>query len=344
MIAAVQHEYGLGEGDRVLFHTSPAFDVSVQEIFWPLAVGATVIVATGSAHKGARELASLIDRESVTVVEFVPVMLEALVAARDKGAITDLPSLRQVICGGAVLSRALSERFQQAFSAPLANHYGPTEVTVDASRFDCRQPFIGQSTPIGRPIEKTRIFVLNAEGERVPPGVIAEIYIASPGVARAYVNDPERTERSFVALEIDGARWRAFRTGDLGRYDRNGILYFHGRTDKQIKIRGNRVELDEVASALTSHPDVAVAAVVCGSHDTEGRRLIAYIEQDPETNRRLTPAGLRFWFTLEQRPELIERALEWERRRAQGRRRRGDGTTGAAAVERVPGVSGRPHR
>src|SRR5260221_1704933 len=315
MFAAVQHEYALGEDDRVLFHTPLTFDVSVQEIFWPLAVGATVVVAPGSLLKGARQIASLIERQAVTVAQFVPVMLEALVDARRKGVVSGLPALRQVILGGAVLSGPLNQGFREVFAAPLANHYGPTEVTVDAARFDCRQPFVGESTPIARPIANTRIVVLNAVGERVRRGIIGEIHVASPGLARGYVNDPTRTGELFVELAIDGTRQRLFRTGDLGSYDGSGVLHFHGRKDRQIKVRGNRVEIDEIVSALTSHPDIAVAAIRCVKDEAAGGRLVAYVEQDPSRNRLGTAAGPRYSFTLEQRPELVEAAEAWDQRR-----------------------------
>lgn len=314
LLAAVQHEYELGEDDRVLFHTSFTFDVAVQEIFWPLAFGATVVVAPGHFLKAARQIASLIEQKSVTFVQFVPVMLEALVNARRKGAISALPTLRQVICGGAVLSKALNEGFREVFSTPLANHYGPTEVTVDASRFDCRQPFIGESTPIGRPFPNTKIFILNAQREHVPRGIIGDIYIASPGLARGYFNDEAGTREAFVELEFNG-RQRLYKTGDLGRFDRNGLLYFHGRRDKQIKVRGNRVETEEIAGVLASHPDIAVAAIRCVKDDLEEVRLVAYIEQDPSINRVVTTSGAWYSFTLEQRPELIRAAEAWHRRR-----------------------------
>jgi amino acid adenylation domain-containing protein len=284
MIAAMQQRYALGENDRVLFQTPATFDVSVQEIFWPLAVGAAVVIAPAELLKGAREIAALIDDRRVTLAQFVPVTLEALVAARRQGLVSELSSLRQVICGGAVLPRLLNEEFRARFRARLANHYGPTEVTVDATWFDCDQDFVGQLTPIGRPITNTRIVVLDDEGRRVPRGVIGEIHVSSPGLARGYVNDPARTARAFVDAEIDGVRERLYKTGDLGSMDRAGLLYFHGRRDTQIKVRGNRVELDEVASALMAHPGVAVAAVRVDA----GERLVAYIEQDSAINRHAT--------------------------------------------------------
>ncbi|MCY1010191.1 amino acid adenylation domain-containing protein [Nannocystis pusilla] len=314
MLAAMQHQYALGPEDRVLFQTSITFDVSVQEIFWPLSVGAAVVVAPGHQLKGAREVAALIDRHAVTLAQFVPVTLEALVTGRRKGTVSALPSLRQVLCGGAALSRALLAAFRAAFSARLANHYGPTEVTVDASCFDCERPFVGEVVPIGRPLANTRIFVLDAHGARVPRGVIGEIYVASPGLARGYLGDAAATEAAFVEREIDGVRHRLFRTGDLGKFDRDGLLYFKNRRDRQLKVRGNRVEADEIVGALMAHPDVAVAAIRWSENSREGERLVAYVEQDPSVNQVITPGGPRFAFTLTQRPELLAAAAAWQRR------------------------------
>ncbi len=319
MFAAVQHEYALGENDRVLFHTPITFDVTVQEIFWPLSCGAAVVIAPPRMLRAAREIAALIERHAITFVQFVPAMLESLVDARRKGTISALPSLRQVICGGAVLSKALNDGFQAAFSSPLANHYGPTEVTVDASRFDCRQPFAGESIPIGRPIANTRIFILNEAGERVPRGIIGEIHVASPGLARGYLNDAARTAEAFIETDIDGALCRLYKTGDLGRYDQDGLLHFHGRRDRQIKVRGNRVETDEIVGVLASHPDIAGAAIRLVKNEREGARLVAYIEQDAAVNQVVSPAGVRYAFTYEQRPELVEAAEAWlQDRRAPG--------------------------
>ena len=315
MFAAVQHEYALAEDDRVLFHTPITFDVAVQEIFWPLAFGATVVVAPPRTLRAAREIAALIERHAITFVQFVPAMLESLVDARRKGTISALPSLRQVICGGAVLSKALNDGFRAAFSAPLANHYGPTEVTVDASRFDCSQPFAGQTTPIGRPIANTNIFVLDEAGERVPRGIIGEIHVASPGLARGYLNDVARTAEMFIERDIDGVLRRLYKTGDLGRYDHDGLLHFHGRRDRQIKVRGNRVEVEEIVGVLASHPDIAGAAIRLVQTAREGGRLVAYIEQDAPVNQAVTPAGVRYAFTFEQRPELVEAAEAWLRSR-----------------------------
>jgi len=116
-------------------------------------------------------------------------------------------------------------------------------------------------------------------------GVIGEIYVSSPGLARGYLNDSEGTAQAFIDHEIDGVKRRLYRTGDLGHCDSAGVIYFHGRRDKQFKIRGNRVELEEIATALRGHPDIAVAAIQYQEDARSGGRLLAYIEQKGALNQ-----------------------------------------------------------
>ncbi|AJX35693.1 non-ribosomal peptide synthetase [Burkholderia oklahomensis] len=311
MLADLQRTYRLDANDRVLFHTPFTFDVFIQDVFWPLASGARVVVMGDDALKSAHGFADVIERERVTLAQFVPAMLETLVDARERGEIAGLASLRQVICGAAALYRGLAERFARAFDCRLANHYGPTEVTVDASRFDCGEPFAGDTVPIGRPVGNASLHVLDAHLQPVPRGVIGEICVASPGLARRYLNDDEGTARAFVEVVVDGAPLRLYRTGDLGHCDRTGVVYFHGRADKQLKIRGNRVELDEIGSALRGHPAIAAAALQYREDAAHGGRLVAYVEQAAIDHQ--VPAGPGgaplYAFTLEQRPELAAAAL-----------------------------------
>ncbi|MBG1251485.1 non-ribosomal peptide synthetase [Burkholderia pseudomallei] len=311
MLADLQRTYCLDAHDRVLFHTPFTFDVFIQDVFWPLAYGARVVVMGDDALKSAHGLADVIERERVTLAQFVPAMLETLVDARERGEIAGLASLRQVICGAAALYRGLAERFARAFGCRLANHYGPTEVTVDASRFDCAEPYAGDTVPIGRPVGNASLHVLDAHLQPVPRGVIGEICIASPGLARRYLNDDEGTARAFVEIVVDGAPLRLYRTGDLGHCDRTGVVYFHGRADKQLKIRGNRVELDEIGSVLRSHPAIAAAALAYREDAAHGGRLVAYIEQTARDHQVPAEPGDAplYGFTLEQRPELAAAAF-----------------------------------
>ena len=311
MIADLQRTYALDANDRVLFHTPFTFDVFIQDVFWPLACGARVIVMGDDALRSAHGYAEVIEREQATLVQFVPAMLETLVLARERGEIGALGTLRQVICGAAALYRGLAERFASAFDCRLANHYGPTEVTVDASRFDCAEQYAGDTVPIGRPVGNASLYVLDAHLQPVPIGVIGELCVASPGLARRYLNDDEASARAFVEIVADGEPLRVYRTGDLAHCDRAGVIHFHGRADRQLKIRGNRVELEEIASVLRSHPGVSAVALQYREDSAHVGRLVAYVEQPAEAIR--VPAGpggaTCFAFTLEQRPELASAAF-----------------------------------
>ncbi|MDC6134717.1 AMP-binding protein, partial [Burkholderia gladioli] len=153
MIADLQRSYALDASDRVLFHTPFTFDVFIQDVFWPLASGASVVVMGDDWLRSAHAYGELIEREGASFAQFVPSMLESLVQARERGEIGALPSLRHAVVGAAALYRGLAERFAAAFpGCRLHNHYGPTEVTVDASRFDCSEPYAGDTVPIGRPV------------------------------------------------------------------------------------------------------------------------------------------------------------------------------------------------
>ena len=289
MLQDLQHTYALTAADRVLFHTPFTFDVFIQDVFWPLMAGASVVIAPEDMLKSSKDIAALIAREHVTLAQFVPATLEALVEARERGAVAELASLRQVICGAAALYRQLLERFNRVFAAcQLANHYGPTEVTVDACRFDCSQPFVGDTVPIGRPVANASVYVLDAHLQAVPQGVIGELYVASPGLALAYLNDASGTQQAFITRNGE----RLYKTGDLGRRDRTGLIYFHGRRDKQFKIRGNRVELEEISSVLRSHAGVALAAIVYQEDAQRNGRLIAYVEP---ADLQLTQDAVKAW-------------------------------------------------
>ncbi|HEY8207799.1 MAG TPA: amino acid adenylation domain-containing protein [Myxococcaceae bacterium] len=305
VVASTQRLYGLTARDAPCFASSFAFDASILDLFWPLLVGARVAVPRPDDARDPERLAAAIDRLQATVVQCVPLMLASLAEARRAGRIGALPSLRQVICGGAALTREVFEQFRAAFPAtPLANHYGPTEVTVDAARFDCAEPFAGQGVPIGRPISNARIYVLDPRMEPVPTGVIGELYVASPGLARGYLGTPDLTARRFVPDPFSTAPGaRLYRSGDLGRYDPKGNLHFVGRVDKQVKIRGNRVEIEEIESRLAQHQGVS-RCLVRHVASKGGDALVAHVELGAQAvGVEVRGRKLRL-FTLAQRPDL----------------------------------------
>ncbi|MFF1508699.1 amino acid adenylation domain-containing protein [Streptomyces sp. NPDC058326] len=268
-LAWMQSAYGLTADDRVLQKTPSSFDVSVWEFFWPVTEGATVVLARPDGHRDPSYLARLMADRRITTTHFVPSMLAAFVQVME--AATDTPdwaaSLRRVFCSGEALSGADARRWWELTSrarstpVPLHNLYGPTEAAVDVTFF----PYEGggePAVPIGRPVWNTRLHVLDPLLRPVPDGVPGELYLAGVQLARAYHDRPGLTAERFVADPFGAAGERMYRTGDLVRRRADGAVEYLGRTDRQVKIRGNRVEPGEIEAALAALPGVARAAVV----------------------------------------------------------------------------------
>ncbi|WP_051856245.1 non-ribosomal peptide synthetase [Streptomyces sp. NRRL B-1347] len=265
----MQHQYGLDATDRVLQKTPSSFDVSVWEFFWPLISGAAIVVAPPGAHREPALLARLIQDTGVTTTHFVPSMLRAFT---DEPAARECASLRRVFSSGEALPADLVEDFQEISGAPLHNLYGPTEAAVDVTHWTCPQQDAPRTVPIGRPVWNTQIRVLDAALRPVPPGVTGELYLAGAQLARGYLDRRDLTAERFVADPYGPPGTRMYRTGDLGSWDAEGSVRYAGRSDHQVKIRGQRVELGEIEAALSAHPTVGQAAVAV----VDGR-LVAYV-------------------------------------------------------------------
>ena len=272
-IAWMQAEYRLTAGDRVLQKTPYTFDVSVWELFWPLCVGASLVVAPPGTHRDPAELAALLAERAVTVTHFVPTVLAEFLAADPP----PLPALRMVFCSGEELPADLSRRLRERFPARVHNLYGPTEAAVDVTYHDCAVEPWRAAVPIGRPVANTTAYVLDDRLEAAPVGVAGELYLGGVQLARGYLGRPELTAARFLPDPI-GAEpgGRLYRTGDRARWLDSGELEFLGRADGQVKLRGQRIELGEVEAALRRHPEVgnAVAAV----RKVDGRdALVGYV-------------------------------------------------------------------
>jgi amino acid adenylation domain-containing protein/non-ribosomal peptide synthase protein (TIGR01720 family) len=264
----MQDAYRLGEGDRVLQKTPFSFDVSVWELFWPLLAGARLVIARPGGHRDPAYLLRVIAEQEITVLHFVPPMLQVFLEERGLAA---AGSLRLVACSGEALGADLQERFFSRLGARLHNLYGPTEAAVDVTFWACGRDALGP-VPIGRPIANTSIHVLDPWMRPVPVGVPGELHIGGVNLARGYLGRPELTAEKFVPDPL-GERpgRRLYRTGDLARHRGDGAVEFLGRLDHQVKIRGFRVELGEIEAALTDHPAVREAVVLA-----RGDRLVAY--------------------------------------------------------------------
>lgn len=258
---------GLSAGERLLAITTTTFDIAALELFLPLYVGATVRIVDRDTALDPRRLRAVLETEPISVMQATPATWRLLVDAGWRGG----AGLR-MLCGGEPLSAELAAQLL-ARGAELWNLYGPTETTVWSS-VDRVVPG-GDRISIGRPIERTRIHVLDARLRPVPQGAVGELFIGGDGVARGYRGRPDLTAERFVADPFSpGAR--LYRTGDLGRVLEDGRLECLGRVDHQVKIRGFRVELGEIESALRRAEGVQEAVVVADRPGGPDARLVAY--------------------------------------------------------------------
>jgi amino acid adenylation domain-containing protein len=281
LVQAQREALSITPRSRVLQFSSLSFDASVWEIFVTLASGATLCLADPWRLSPGEELARTLSELQITTVTLPPSILGLLGNA-------DLPQLETLVVAGERCSGELASRW--SVGRRLINAYGPTETTVCATLYCC--PEGPQSAPpIGRPLPHCELLILDAHKRPVADGQVGELYIGGPGVARGYLNRPELTAARFVPhpLTRDGAQ-RFYQSGDRVRRRADGNIEFLGRVDYQVKIRGVRIELDEIAGVLEQHPQVSEAVVV---HDTQaegGSRLAAFAvggNADPPASREL---------------------------------------------------------
>ncbi|MBQ7803409.1 MAG: amino acid adenylation domain-containing protein, partial [Rhodococcus sp.] len=266
-----QATYRLDCSDVVLHKTPITFDISVWELFWTLQTGAKLVIAVPDGHRDADYLAKTIAQERVTTVHFVPSMLSAFMSAVP----APLPeSVRRVFVAGEALSADTVRRFSGYASASLHNWYGPAEVEVVTAWEATPEAVV---VPIGTPVANASTVVLDGRLAPVPVGVAGELYLGGPQVARAYHGEPAMTALRFVADPFGSAGARLYRTGDLVRWTKSGELEYIGRSDFQVKLRGQRIELGEIESALLTHENVNDAVVVMHSDSKSGDSLVGYV-------------------------------------------------------------------
>ncbi|MGW7416958.1 amino acid adenylation domain-containing protein [Streptomyces sp. NPDC054863] len=255
--------------DRLLAVTTVGFDIAHLELFVPLISGATVVLADKELVQDPQELRRIVHDEGVTVVQATPSLWRGVV----EGAPDVLARIR-VLVGGEALPAELAEALTTG-SPSVTNVYGPTETTIWSTAAELTRGATG-APPIGRPIANTRLYVLDAGLQPVPPGVPGELYIAGEGVARGYANRPGLTAGRFVADPFGPPAERMYRTGDVVRWRADGVLEFVGRVDDQVKIRGFRIELGEIETVLDTHPQVGSAVVVAREDRPGDQQLVAY--------------------------------------------------------------------
>ena len=297
-ISWMQETYQLNPDDRFLFKTSLNFDPSVWEIFWPLCVGAQVVVAEADRQADPAYLVECIREQDVTSVYFVPSMLKAFVEEDGAG---NCRTVRRIICGGESLSvDAMTECMRALPSAELHHSYGPTETSIAATEWTCDETEARRLgvVAMGAAIGNTQAYVLDAMGQPVPAGVTGELYLGGEGLGRGYWHRPDLTAQRFVPDSFSGIGGaRLYRTGDLARFLEGGVLQFLGRTDHQVKVRGYRIELGEIEAALLQHEQVREAVVVVSAEEGSKHRLMAYlVMHEPAAGQQEVGAReLRTW-------------------------------------------------
>ncbi len=266
-----------GEEEVLLQHSSTSWDAAALELWPALATGGRCVLYDGTTPELPR-MAETIRRHGVTTL-WLPAALFNVVV---DGMPELLEGVRQLVVGGEAVSPAHARRALEAYPGlRLVNGYGPSECTVFSTCWPVPAGFAGHTVPIGRPVGDRRVYVLDAALEPVPAGVPGELYVGGPAVARGYLGRPGLTAETFVPDPFGGASGaRLYRSGDRVRWRADGALEFMGRVDRQVKVRGFRVETGEVEAVLARHPAVREAAVVARDDAAGVKRLVAYLVPD----------------------------------------------------------------
>jgi amino acid adenylation domain-containing protein len=299
-LAWMQDRYGMEAHEALLQKTPFSFDVSFWEFFWPLMVGARLVMARPGGHRDPAYLADVIRREGITTAHFVPSMLQLFLEHPDAEKCTGL--LRVPVSGEAISASLVRQFHERLPGVGLFNQYGPTE-SGEVTEWACDPD--AERVSIGRAIHNSAVYVLDRAGEPVPVGVAGELFIGGVAVARGYLGRPRLTAERFVPDPFGESGVRMYRTGDLCRWleesaevrecvsaevgsgsadsrtnalthSRTGFLEYLGRTDFQVKVRGFRVELGEIEARLAAHPGIREAVVLAPDDGAGGKRLVAY--------------------------------------------------------------------
>ena len=276
-------QYGMQHSDRQFQFISLSFDASVEEIFPTLCCGAALVLRRNNKELSATELLAECGRFGVTKMD-LPVSYWHQMAdelSQSRGSVPE--SMRVMVVGGDSPSTEKAKAFMAGVHHPMQvfNAYGPTEATVLTTLYEMPlnqdQLDALSKIPIGRPINNTRLYILDADLKAVPARVFGELYIGGEGLARGYLNRPEFSAEKFIPnLFSDEPGTRLYRTGDVARYLPNGDIEFAGRIDQQVKVRGFRIELSEIENLLLGHPAIAAAAVSLQERES-AKSLVAYI-------------------------------------------------------------------
>lgn len=289
----MQHKYPINHKDVILQKTTYTFDVSVWELFWWMFSGSSLTLLTLEGEKDPASIAKTIDKYAVSVVHFVPSMLQVFLKYLDEyNEIHELKSIKYIFASGEELKINQVHKFQKLFrtneKTNLINLYGPTEATVDVSYFDCPRNEQVDKVPIGKPIDNIDLYIIDNNCEILPVGIPGELGISGVGLARGYINDEQLTQEKFVVNPYKEGE-RIYKTGDLARWLPDGNIEFLGRlnNDSQVKMRGFRIELAEVESNLLNIDFISNAVVKAIGTNERSKKLVAYVVLDQKVSHEL---------------------------------------------------------
>ncbi|MCM2378269.1 non-ribosomal peptide synthetase [Pseudomonas marginalis] len=255
----MQATYPLNDTDVLLQKAPISFDVSVWECFWPLITGCRLVLAGPGEHRDPHRIAQLVQAHGVTTLHFVPPLLQLFI---DEPRVAECTSLRRLFSGGEALPAELRNRvLAQLPAVQLHNRYGPTETAINVTHWHCRAED-GERSPIGRPLGNVICRVLDEQLNPVPLGVPGELCIGGIGLARGYLGRAGLTAERFVADPYGETGARLYRTGDRARFNAEGVIEYLGRLDQQVKLRGFRVEPEEIEARMLALEGIAQAVVL----------------------------------------------------------------------------------
>jgi len=280
----MQNEHHLDENDKILFKTPYSFDVSVWEIFWWAMYGSQLVILEDGYEGDPQKILEITKKKKVSILHFVPSMLNVFLLYFDTNRINlSEIVLRKVFTSGEALTMDSVNRFRTLFSVnntELHNLYGPTEAAIDITYFNCN--YISESSeyvPIGKAIANNRVFIADKYLNEVSKGDEGEIVIQGINLARGYLNNTVKTDESFVP---DSSGIRTYKTGDFGIELPDGNIKYLGRKDNQIKIRGNRIELDEIRKAVLENSSISDCCIIDSDELNEDKKIICfYISNQP---------------------------------------------------------------
>ncbi|ARU60222.1 hypothetical protein CBW65_03475 [Tumebacillus avium] len=290
----MQNQHELQANETALQKTTMTFDDSAVEVFWPLMTGARIAVLEPALHRDPRSIIDAAVQYEVSLLQFVPSMLNLVLDELNADDRAGLHRLRITVSSGEALRSELVRTFLDTMPGILTNTWGATEVSIDSTIHICSAEDVeaGEIVAVGRPIDNNTVYILDAHLQPVPIGVAGDLYLGGVGLAKGYLGDEARTEAAFVNNPFRPGE-KMYKTGDRGCYRADGAIRFLGRLDDQVKIRGQRVELGEIENVLGQHPAVKETAVTAITDDAGNKRLAGYVSLFQSDEELPTASDLR---------------------------------------------------